>query len=98
MLKPHGSLPAPTGRPYRATYADGGQIVHIVRDESGRWFRKTWRQIGWHGQSGALYALGEKPSAHEPGGWSPLYAPIDTDEIEPPEAVADLAAMARTAI
>lgn len=83
----HGQLPAPPDRrPYRPMSATGDQVVHTVTDVAGRRYRYRWRQVGWHGQSGALYALGDdaKPGDHEPGSFAPLYALVERDEIEVP--------------
>jgi len=33
----------------------------------------TFRQVGWHGQTGAFYSLDEDPSRHEPGSFGPLW-------------------------
>lgn len=32
-------------------------------------------QIGWQGQTGAIYSLAEECARFEPGGFSPIYAP-----------------------
>jgi hypothetical protein len=50
----------------RTTYTDGR--------------RQLWRQVGWHGQTGAFYAYDENPKAYEPGGWSPLWLVVEDDE------------------
>ncbi|MEU0710933.1 hypothetical protein ABZ508_26580 [Streptomyces lavendulocolor] len=42
---------------------------------------QLWRQVGWHGQTGAFYALDEKPADHEPGSFGPLWVLVDS---EPP--------------
>ncbi|MFJ8815453.1 hypothetical protein [Amycolatopsis thermoflava] len=39
------------------------------------------RQVGWLGQSGTVYALGEKP--RESGGFTPLYIQIGTYHQDP---------------
>ncbi|MFI1485710.1 hypothetical protein [Streptomyces sp. NPDC020747] len=64
-------------RPYRRASEPGGQEMHTHTLDA----QQTWRQIGWHGQTGAFYALDEKPSAHEPGSWEPLWILVDN---EPP--------------
>ncbi|MFI0406600.1 hypothetical protein [Actinomadura sp. 3N508] len=83
----HGRLPAaPDRRPYQLQPSADGEIVHVATSATGRCYRYRWRQIGWHGQSGALYALGDdaKPGDHEPGSFAPLYLLVDRDEIEDP--------------
>jgi len=63
-------------RPYwLASQAGEERITHTMDS------RQTWRQIGWHGQSGAFYGLDEDPSAHEPGSFGPLWLLVDD---EPP--------------
>jgi hypothetical protein len=62
-------------RPYRRASESGGNEMRthtLDRDQ-------TWRQIGWHGQTGAFYALDEKPAAHEPGSYEPLWLLVDND-------------------
>lgn len=83
LTRHHGSLPVPTNeRPYRAASATGPELVHEIT-KNGRQYRATLRQIGWHGQSGAFYALDDdvKPHHHEPGSFSPLYVVAHMDEI-----------------
>ena len=46
--------------------------------------KHRWRQVGWHGQTGAIYGLHEKPQDYEPGSFSPLYAMVDADRWEDP--------------
>ena len=41
--------------------------------------RQIWRQVGWHGHTGAFYNLEEDPSRHEPAGFSPLWVLVDDD-------------------
>jgi hypothetical protein len=64
----------PNVRPYHP--------VHLPGDER-RTFTdshvQTWRQVGWHGQTGAFYALGEDPSRHEPGSYAPLWLLVDDE-------------------
>ena len=64
-------------RPYRRASESGGSEMRTVTLDANQ----TWRQIGWHGQTGAFYALDEKPSQHEPGSWEPLWILVDN---EPP--------------
>lgn len=69
---------APTDtRPYRRSSEGGGSEMRTHTLEA----TQTWRQIGWHGQTGAFYSLDEKPSDHEPGSWGPLWILVDN---EPP--------------
>jgi hypothetical protein len=44
--------------------------------------RQVWRQVGWHGQSGAFYSLSEDPKPHEPGSYSPLWVLIENEEYD----------------
>lgn len=60
----------PDIRPYRAQSAGGPERV------CGQGNQTVLRQIGWHGQSGAFYALDEDPSKHELGSFSPLYIEV----------------------
>lgn len=64
-------------RPYRRTSEPSGQEMRTATLDANQ----TWRQIGWHGQTGAFYALDEKPSNHEPGSFEPLWILADN---EPP--------------
>ncbi|MGA4875837.1 hypothetical protein [Streptomyces lydicamycinicus] len=62
-------------RPYRrASEATGSEMRTHTLDREQR-----WSQIGWHGQTGAFYALDEKPAHHEPGSYSPLWILVDND-------------------
>lgn len=68
-------------RPYRLASRTGDERTYITVDG----YRITFRQIGWHGQTGAFYALDEDPSKHEPGSFGPLWIcverePVITDE------------------
>jgi hypothetical protein len=70
----------PDTRPHRPLSAPGAERVHV---DGGT--RHTYRQVGWIGhRDGAMYAIGEDPSQFEPGGWSPLYAITDADDVLPP--------------
>lgn len=64
-------------RPYRQAHESGGSTMRTHTLDAAQ----TWRQIGWHGQTGAFYALDEKPADHEPGSWGPLWILVDN---EPP--------------
>lgn len=79
----HGDLPKPTNeRPRRRLSASSPELVHEIT-ENGRRSRVTWRQVGWHGQSGYFYALEDdiKPHYTEPGSFAPLYVQAHRDEI-----------------
>lgn len=83
---PHGSLPAPPDhRPYRRQSADGAERAVYRTEANGEVWRETHRKIGWHGQSGAFYALDEHPKDHEPGSWTALWFIAFTDRVEAPE-------------
>ena len=58
-----------------ASKASSERVTHTLEG------RQTWRQVGWHGQTGAFYALDEKPSLTESGSFSPLWILV---EDEPP--------------
>ena len=53
----------------RVTYTEDGQR------------RQLWRQVGWHGGSGAFYALPEDPSSHEQGSFAPLWILVDDEPV-----------------
>ena len=71
------TTPPSDTRPYRRASEPSSQEMRTHTLEA----QQTWRQIGWHGQTGAFYALDEKPSDHEPGSIAPLWLLIDN---EPP--------------
>lgn len=76
------TLPKPPDtRPYRAMSATGPEVTVTGED-----YRQTLRQVGWLGQTGAFYSLDEKPSAHEGGGFAPLWFIAHSDRIDEPEA------------
>jgi hypothetical protein len=61
--------PAPTNeRPYHQANQTGDEM----RLWTTNYYLHRFRQIGWHGHSGAFYALDEDPSRHEPAGFAPL--------------------------
>jgi hypothetical protein len=89
---PHGDRPAPPDRrPYRMMHEPGAEMVTYAA-RSRELIRTTWRQVGWQGQSGAFYALGDDadPRAHEPGSYGGLWGIADTDTPETPEQLAQL--------
>ncbi len=68
---------APDTRPYRSQSAIGEVRVTDTLES-----RQVWRQVGWHGQTGAFYSLDEDPSPYERGSYSPLWLLIE-DETPP---------------
>ena len=66
----------PDTRPYRRASAPGHDLT--VRDATDR---IDLHQVGWHGQTGAFYALDEDPSQYERGSWGPLYVISHTDRL-----------------
>lgn len=76
-MNAHSPKPPPVDRrPYRGQHETGTEMRTVTASAD-----QVWRQIGWHGQSGAFYSLGEDPSFHEPGSFSPLWLLVDN---EPP--------------
>lgn len=75
----HSVTPIPNTRPYRRAQLPGDERVTYANGN-----RQIWRQIGWHGQSGAFYALGEDPSHHERGSFAPLWLLVDDDVVLDP--------------
>lgn len=71
------TTPPTDARPYRRASEPSGQEMRTHTPDR----TQTWRQIGWHGQTGAFYALDEKPAHHEPGSYGPLWILVDN---EPP--------------
>ncbi len=63
-------------RPNRAQHANGPMMYTKTAEAD-----QTWRQVGWHGQTGDFYSLDEDPSPTEPGSFSPLWLLIEN---EPP--------------
>lgn len=70
------TTPPSDRRPYRRLSEPGTEMRTMTLQGN-----QTWRQVGWHGQSGAFYALDERPADHEPGSYSPLWVMVD---YEPP--------------
>lgn len=66
-------------RPYRAPHASGPEMTTYTLEGT-----QTWRQVGWHGGSGAFYSLDEDPKPHEPGSFSPLWVLIGNERMESP--------------
>lgn len=94
------SLPAPPDhRPYRRMSEPGPSQTLYAVGEDGRVTRLELRQIGWQGQTGALYSLGEDvdPKNHEPGSWSPTWAIAHSDDIDPAWLAERIAASAKNA-
>lgn len=76
------TLPAPPdNRPYVPMHEPGHEIRTLSLDGTRK---HRWKQVGWQGQTGAIYGLGEKPQLHEPGSFSPLYVMVDSDYVELP--------------
>lgn len=70
--------PPPNTRPYRRASEDHGTEMRThTLDKT-----QCWRQIGWHGQTGAFYSLDEHPTEHEPGSFGPLWILVDNDYVE----------------
>ena len=42
--------------------------------------RQVWRHVGWIGQTGRAYPLGENPAPTEPGGFSPLWLLVEDEQ------------------
>ena len=80
--------PAPADRrPYRRASEPGPTLV-VTTDTH----RLDLHQVGWHGQTGAFYALDENPlgDGYERGSVGPLYTPTHADrldDLEPAPAV-----------
>jgi hypothetical protein len=68
-------------RPHRRLSETGPEKTITTTD--GR--RILLRQVGHHGQTGAFYALDEKPSLTERGGWGALWALVDDEPVYEPE-------------
>lgn len=64
----HGAPKPVDRRPYRRQSEHGPEKT--TRTDTAR---QVWRQVGWIGQSGAFYALDERPSLTERGSFSPLW-------------------------
>lgn len=74
----HGPFEVPADRrPYRRASL-GGPETKLRNETHHMWFR----QIGWHGQSGAFYSFDEDPSKHEPGSFSPVWLEVDSWPID----------------
>jgi hypothetical protein len=85
----HGSMPAPPNeRPYLQMSEPGQEQTVYTVDPAGRVTRLTQRQIGWQGQSGAFYALGEHPSRHEPGSYAPIWVTAHSDDMASEDLIA----------
>lgn len=67
----------PDNRPYRRASEPGDETT--IDSRGG--IRHTFRQVGWHGQTGAFYSLDEDPSKHEPGSFSPLWLQVFAEPI-----------------
>jgi hypothetical protein len=67
-------------RPSRQGWESGPEI-RVFWDDDSRIVHQTMRQIGWHGQSGAFYALGEDPGPEETGSWTPIWVVVHASEL-----------------
>ncbi|MFE3452396.1 hypothetical protein ACFXJ8_26080 [Nonomuraea sp. NPDC059194] len=72
----------PNVRPYRRASEPGENRTAVHTEEGGRRYRYVLRQVGWHGQSGAFYALDESPHMHETASYAPLWIIAHADEID----------------
>lgn len=79
------TTPPPDARPYRRASEGGGAEMRTMTPDTNQ----LWRQIGWHGQTGAFYAFDEKPSDHEPGSYEPLWILADNEPPIPPDEPAE---------
>lgn len=52
-------------------------LVNPEEQETAR--KVVFRQVGWLGQTGRMYPMGENPSETERGGFSPMYVQIAPD-------------------
>ena len=74
----------PNVRPYHPAHKTGDERITHTTEKPG-WRRQVWRQIGWHGQSGAFYSLAEDPSRYEPGSFGPLWLLVDDEPVILPD-------------
>jgi hypothetical protein len=49
--------------------------------------QQLWAQVGWLGQTGAVYGMDDKPSLTERGGWAPLWMMIESEPVVVAEEV-----------
>lgn len=83
------TTPTPSDRrPNRAMSATGPEIdvISTPLGPDRTYYRLTFRQVGWIGQTGAFYALDENPRPTEPGSYSPLYFIAHSDDVTDTEA------------
>ncbi len=69
------NIKPPDTRPYRSQSAGGPEMSPPGPSNHPR---THFRQVGWHGQSGALYSLDEDPSLYERGSFSPLWVQLES--------------------
>jgi len=75
---PFETKPMPVStRPKRLASAEAEEMVVVNKSR-----RYTYRQIGWHGQSGLFYSLDEDPSKYEYGSFSPMWICVHSDIVE----------------
>lgn len=77
----HATTKPDDRRPYRAQHEPGHQQTVIRTEPDGTRVRLVLRQVGWHGQSGAFYALDESPELYEPGSYQPLLIVVDSERL-----------------
>lgn len=71
----------PVYRPAQDRQPAERRTVEVYPD--GARYRVTYRQVGWIGGTGAMYALHEDPRPTEPGSFAPLWREICAERIEP---------------
>lgn len=69
----------PDRRPYRRM-CDPGAERNTLSPDGAR--RQLWRQVGWQGQTGALYSLDERPQDYERGSYAPMFVMVDSWDVE----------------
>ena len=72
----------PDHRPYRRLSEPGDEKTVISTAPDGRKVRHTLRQVGWHGQTGAFYALDESPHLYETGSYAPMWVIAHSDRLD----------------
>ena len=65
----------------------------VIRDDHGKLVRLDLDQVGWRGQTGRLYQMGDDPSITEPGSFSPVWQIAHSDLVADlvPDGVAAVA-------
>lgn len=84
-MNPIEKTPPPDRRPYQPPPTGfHGRTVYRT-EPTGQVIRETLRQVGWHGLSGALYALDEDPTRHEPAGFAPVWQTVSGARVAVPD-------------